>query len=373
MSDLNQHMRIAVDALSLLRGGGVVVAKRIVLGLVDNDIYVDLLVSREIPEFDLESNPRVKVHLIPGAEGVRRVFLFRWFRLDRFCNSIGAEAIISFNYYSSTRLPQLTYHINVIPFIRFRDSSQVVGAIKAVAQKVAARSALKNSTVNVFESQYVMKLAMKTGVHIKKPAVVYTGVDTHLVDSREVSVPQGTNLVCITSGAVHKNNDEVINLIRLCIDIIPEIRLKIFGDPNGILASLSTINRMFVVEKDFVELSGYIPRDQLEVELRRAKALVTASTLESFYMVAVEAMARGCPAIVVDQTSARESVGDAGLLYSKTDLDAALQYLVDLQDPAIWTQRSEASIEWAEKFKETDCVQKFVELARFSLKAELQK
>lgn|GEM_PF-6520255 len=356
---------LAVDALSLMRGGGVVVAKRLIKAMAADGIDMHLLISRDIPEFSKDMDG-ITVHLVPQASVAAKALLFRFRGFDGLCKRIGADAVMGFNYYTWTSLPQLTYHINVIPFISLSQAAGFVGLTRAITQKAMARRALRYSAVNLFESQHVLDLASATGVQIAAPDVAYIGVDTSGASAPRTR-PDTTKLVCITSGAAHKRNDEIVEIARANRLADPSTELTFLGDPDAISASLSDENRAFAQDSDLVRFGGYVDRSGLTKELSGATALLTASALESFHMVAVEAMAAGCPAIAADLSSARESVGDAGMLYAPGDISAVLSHLQALRDPQIWAARSVASVEWAAQFDEDACVSTFVAKARAAL------
>jgi glycosyltransferase involved in cell wall biosynthesis len=66
--------------------------------------------------------------------------------------------------------------------------------------------------------------------------------------------------------------------------------------------------------RDAVEFLGPVDKNRLADLLNTSLCLVSASRIESFCMVAVEAMAAGCPPVVANATSMPESVGDAALI-----------------------------------------------------------
>ena len=85
--------------------------------------------------------------------------------------------------------------------------------------------------------------------------------------------------------------------------------------------------------RERIEWLGFVNQEELTRHIRKSLCLVTTSLVESFCMVALEAMARGCPSIVADCTSMPESVGDAGLLAEPENptsfSDCVLKYFDD--------------------------------------------
>jgi glycosyltransferase involved in cell wall biosynthesis len=187
---------------------------------------------------------------------------------------------------------------------------------------------------------------------IQNPSVVYIG--TELPNSSVREMPQGRDIVLLTSGQKHKRNDMAVEIFKRTQDA----SLVFIGNAQAILNSLSTENRAWVSGSDRVNFTGYLTRDELYARLQAAWCLLTCSELESFYMVAVEAMAVGCPVLVADKTSARESIGDAGLLF-KNETDAAAQ-LSKLSEPKVWEEMSKRGKIWSQQFDATLCTNDFV-------------
>ncbi len=68
-----------------------------------------------------------------------------------------------------------------------------------------------------------------------------------------------------------------------------------------------------------VELTGYIPDARLDALLRGADALVLASRYEGFGLAVLDAMARGCPAVLARAGALPETGGDAAAYFDPDD------------------------------------------------------
>ena len=82
---------------------------------------------------------------------------------------------------------------------------------------------------------------------------------------------------------------------------------------------------------------GRIPRSDLDALFDRAAGLVFPSRFEGFGIPVLEAMSRGCPVVVAEDTALPEVVGDAGILLPPDDPDAwtaAMGHLLDDPDDA---------------------------------------
>jgi glycosyltransferase involved in cell wall biosynthesis len=77
-----------------------------------------------------------------------------------------------------------------------------------------------------------------------------------------------------------------------------------------------------------VELRGFVPDERLDALLRGAEALVVPGTYEGFGLVVLDAMARGCPAVLARSGALPETGGDAAVYfdpYDAIDLAGALR------------------------------------------------
>jgi glycosyltransferase involved in cell wall biosynthesis len=77
--------------------------------------------------------------------------------------------------------------------------------------------------------------------------------------------------------------------------------------------------------------------------LRGATALVSASQDEGFGIPLVEAMALGTPLVVSDIPVFREVGGDAATYVDPEDVHGFVEAVKELDDPAVWEQRSAAA------------------------------
>ena len=83
--------------------------------------------------------------------------------------------------------------------------------------------------------------------------------------------------------------------------------------------------------------------------------LVSFSELESFFMVPLEAMSTGCPSITTNVSSIVESVGDAGIIIDKGDVQAAKKKVISLLDLKTRESYSVKAQEWAASFEAEKC------------------
>ena len=84
--------------------------------------------------------------------------------------------------------------------------------------------------------------------------------------------------------------------------------------------------------------------------------------MESFQLVGVEGMARGCPCVVADCASMPESVGDAGLLAEPGNAADFAAKIATLLNPLERVERVKAGLTWTKQFHRDACGRSFAEV-----------
>ena len=358
---------ILVDALSIKRGGGLTVLDRLARAYAGAGIRTVVAVATERVAETLGAGGGALpvVDLVANTAKARQAALFRTTRFGDLAARHGAGVVFSFNYHTPCRLPQVTYHINVIPFLDLRARIAAVGAVRAVLQRRAALSALRRSSMNLFESAHLFDLARRTGTPIRDPHVNHIGVDAP--PEPLAGILPGRRIAAVTSGARHKRNDLLLDLHRRLNRErtgTDRIGLVVMGDADAIRAGLPEAARAYTDEQPDIVFTGYCDRPRLFRELAGSLCLATFSELESFYMVAIEAMMAGCPAVAAGISSIEESVGDAGLIFPPGDVAAAAGRIEDLLDPGTRRAVVERGLAWASRFDAEDCAAAIVRRTR---------
>ena len=81
-----------------------------------------------------------------------------------------------------------------------------------------------------------------------------------------------------------------------------------------------------------VQLTGYLPDEQMDALMRGADALVHPSLYEGFGLVVVEAQARGVPVAAASGTALPEAGGDAAVYFDPLDVDAIAGAILEALD-----------------------------------------
>jgi len=86
--------------------------------------------------------------------------------------------------------------------------------------------------------------------------------------------------------------------------------------------------------QDFIRFLGHVPPADLPALYRQATVFVQLSTLESFGLPALEAMACGCPTVTADIGGMAEIVGNGGIQIGPDDPDQLVHVLTELSENA---------------------------------------
>jgi glycosyltransferase involved in cell wall biosynthesis len=109
-----------------------------------------------------------------------------------------------------------------------------------------------------------------------------------------------------------------------------------------------------------IELTGYLPDDDLDALMRGADLLVNPSVYEGFGLVVVEAMVRGVPVACARATALPETAADAAVYFDPLDsreiADAITTALADRERLVAAGRRRAADFSWDATAKQTAAV-----------------
>ena len=352
---------IVIDALTIRRGGGLVLLQNIASALSQNEsisLHVLCNPATELPE--LEGNDRVGISRAPRTEGALGAFLYRQRKLDTYLDDLdGNCTLIAFNAWSKSKHKQITIHINTIPFLPFQQRVNSVGYLRALLLKSSSQKALKNSCLNLFESQYLLDTAkLSYRGEIREPKVRHFGSDLRREPFAELPPlkQRRQQLVTVTSGAKHKQNHKVLEAFGSIKRKYPELELLIVGNEQLIRNDIAEFRNEATYNTDGIKYAGYLSRDELAEQLKYSLALISLSSTESFYLVAIEAMFCGTPVIAKRIASAEESCGEHAVLLDDDSAQAVFLAFKNISQEDNWKERSKSAHEYSKRFSAERCL-----------------
>ena len=298
--------------------------------------------------------------------GPLRSFAWQNARLGGELRRIGADVLVGFNHFvERVDCRQVVYHINLRRFSRdFRGGGVLSRAAESLRDR-AAKRALTLADANVFESRYLQSCAetFHPGVGIANPSVVYNGLPEATFAAAVPDPPtlSPARLLTLTNPNPHKDCDTLVATLAELVRSRPgvEWRLDVAGghDPSvwdGVRAKADALGVL-----DRIDFVGFCDAGRIAELTARSLCVVSTSRMESFQLVGVEGMARGCPCVVADCASMPESVGGAGLLASPGDASDFAEKIATLLNPAERLRRVRAGLEWTRRFGRDDCGRAF--------------
>ncbi len=169
-----------------------------------------------------------------------------------------------------------------------------------------------------------------------KVAVVEHGVDNRFFAIAGERTRVEPFLLCVSTLHPHKNIERLVRVFSRLRSRHPDLRLVLAGmkgfqtsPVEALIGSLGLAGK--------VELTGWIPREQLYDYFRRAAAFVYPSTFEGFGMPVVEALAAQVPLACSDIEPLRSIVRGAAWLFNPEDeaaMERAIERLLSGEAPA---------------------------------------
>ncbi len=323
--------RIVIFAASAKSGGGktvlIVLANRLhTLGFNDIKIYVGdtRLASQLSDDLPFAQIIEFGCHL---PSFVRTAWSKLYFSVVPL--SVPKQTIVvSINFWLPTRCKLVVYHVNLLNFHR----TPVIKTGKWL-RTLDAKLACRFADLNMFESNFLFEVA--TSAVRKKPkngVVQYLGYNSIFNSVSSHSFESG-KLILVSSNQPHKNNLVCMDALEILVSEHPEVRwvLHVFGGQSiGSWDEFCNIAEQRGLS-NCIRVYGPQAPSIIAREMSEAAAVISSSTVESFCLVALEAMACGCPAIVTNKSSMPESVGDAGVVVPPHDGESLARATIKVQ------------------------------------------
>ena len=359
--------------MSIRPGGGLTVLLGLLQGLASHDGFefdATVVCSADGTREEIEKQGIATVKQpLRNSGGLKRQ-LWVTASMASYVKKLKPDAFLSINQFvPRIPCPQIVYHINLLRFLPIDKSVSLKTRIFERLRNYSSKQALKHAAANVYESAYIQQCA--TNIYQNSnpnDRVIYIGLPDNLANANRSEQPsQWTpgQIFSITNGNPHKDNATLITIVSELVKRRPEVdwKLKIAG---GLFPELwkpykQLASELGVIER--IEWIGFQNQYELTKHLNESLCSVSTSRIESFCMVALESMGRGCPTIVANCASMPESVGTAGMLAAPGDAAEFAKAVVRLHDDSeLRNQFVIRGFEHIRNFRWERCGQEFAEL-----------
>lgn len=336
----NKRIKLTINAVPLAPGGGMVG----LLGYLrawkemDAPLEITLYASRQMV-IDSVCEVRPDIEVVPFVLGQPswRHFLLQQLTLGRKVMKCSPDVVMSTNMLTPhCRVPQLVHHQNLYMFIppeAFKRIRKLT--VRNVIQRAAAKRALFLSSVNVFISEYMQKMAESIVPESKqRNHVVYNGLSKEVLRAGKIVTSFCGNkkqLLAIQDTQPHKDNPTLIRIMHHLMKSRPEVPWELNIAGGGNWDSIKVMAKELGV-LDKINFLGYLNHDKLDKLLRRSLCMVYSSVLEGFGNPPLEAMANGCPVVACNCTAIPEVVGAAGILVEPSNANAFSTAICKIHD-----------------------------------------
>jgi len=228
-------------------------------------------------------------------------------------------------YFKYNRVPIVNMIQNMEPFAENIDKNSLTDKFRLYIQRLVARRAIKKSDRIIAVSEYVKEFLLnKWNVPEEKIGLVYHGIESPLIRERvrPNNIPkdwEGNFL--FTAGSIRP--------ARGIEDILGAMKSLMLDKRNikGLVIAGETELRMIPYRRKLEEWikmnnlsskvcwAGKLSEKEMSWCYKNCKVFVMTSRVESFGMIAGEAMAHGCVCISSDSPCLPEIFGDAAVFY----------------------------------------------------------
>jgi glycosyltransferase involved in cell wall biosynthesis len=358
------HHRILINAVHARAGGGITYLRNLLpLLAAEADLDIHLIPHPSQADAFAALSPELTIHRVAMPTGWLPLLLWEQTILPFLAWRIGYDLVLSPANFGPLLLPAQVIVVQNAVTVATQERRFSKRLYWASLRAMTALSMLVvRRTIAV--SQYVAETTPAGSRHAA-PLVVHHGVAA-IFSPAPSSNAREDFLLVVGDVYVQKNLHTLIEALALVHRQHPAIGLRIAG--TEIDADYAAALHRLVRERGLGDAIIFLGRrDSGEiVELyRRCIAFVFPSTVESFGMPLVEAMACGTPVIASNTTAMPEIAGGAALLCDPAEpRDIAAAILRVLGDPALRQSLSERALMRAKAFSWTDCASRTAAVLR---------
>ncbi|MFH1547947.1 MAG: glycosyltransferase family 1 protein [Candidatus Omnitrophota bacterium] len=253
-------------------------------------------------------------------------------------------------HFEFSSVPVLNMVQNILPFLRKEvDELSFSEKLRLYIQHIESVKALKLAKRTIVTSNFVKDfLIKKIGIPKEKISLVYFGRDSLAKGiSKPPGIPNGLEKKFLfTAGSLepYRGIEDIIEAARYLKKDFPDLRILIAGKARAVTLSyqkkLVALSKSYGLDKNII-WTGQLNQSELAWCYQNCAMFIITSRMETFGMIALEAMANGCLCIAADNPPFPEILSDCAYYYSPKDSHS----LVDaIKNVASWNDEKKLEI-----------------------------
>jgi glycosyltransferase involved in cell wall biosynthesis len=201
----------------------------------------------------------------------------------------------------------------------------------------------------------------------EKIKVIPEGVDLEKfnknVDTSDINEKLGNERKILFVGNLHPNKGVhfLIKSFALVKSRINDVKLVIVGD-GPLKHYLINLTKRLNLEKDVI-FTGFVSDQELPKYYAACDIFASASVLEGFGLIFLEAMALGKPIVAFNLASIPEVIGNAGILIDQINHEKFANAIIKLlSDEKLYQEKSENALKRAKLFSWEKIAEQFIKI-----------
>jgi glycosyltransferase involved in cell wall biosynthesis len=203
----------------------------------------------------------------------------------------------------------------------------------------------------------------------EKIKIIPEGVDLEKfnrnVDASDVNEKLGSERKILFVGNLHpsKGVHFLIKSFALVKSKINDVKLVIVGD-GPLKHCLINLTKRLNLEKDVI-FAGFVSEKDLPKYYASCDMFASASVLEGFGLIFLEAMALGKPIVAFNLASIPEVVGNAGILVNEINHEKFADAIIELlRNKELYKEKSEIALSRAKLFSWEKIAEQFIKIIK---------
>jgi glycosyltransferase involved in cell wall biosynthesis len=349
---------VLVNAIHARAGGGITYLRNLLpLLAAEYDLDIHLIPHPSQSDSLAALSPLIRVHRLGMPKKWLPLLLWEQLMLPLLAARIGYDVVFSPANFGPIFLPAQVVVLQNAVSVGASEDRVGKKFYWAALRTITALSLLFTRRA-IAVSQYAAE-SSAAPFRYPAPIVIHHGVGA-MFSPAPIASPHRAFLLAVGDLYIQKNLHRLVEALSLVRRQYPEIVLNIAGDevdPDY----AATLRRLVVALdlSDAVTFLGHRHSTELVELYRCCAAFVFPSTIESFGMPLVEAMACGAPVIASNTSAIPEIAGDAALLCNPQDpRDIAEKIICVLDDSMLRQSLRDRGMARAQAFSWQECARR---------------